>query len=704
MIKNKNSKDILAKILSEEDIVVIRTQAETASFDIVKRIMTLPIFKSKMSDTVETLFIAHEAAHAKYTIVESMEDCERIFRSLDFSILNIIEDNRIERMMKEKYPGLKPTFHAGYQELVQKEFFGKPSKFNKLPFIDRVNVYSKVGISSGITFSPEEQALFDRINSTTTFDECQELVAEAKAMTKSSLGKNINDILGKILDNNEKKHIQDKISNPKKISSSDEDADASLDGGTDIDYDHANISSDDKETSDNESQYSTNIKYDDYYSESDVEDIISKKLTIQKFNEKLHEFIDSDTTAINYSTEYTRNIFGNNFVSVDKFISGMKSNGIYLRDSESVLPEYQQFLKDSESYVNNMIKEFEMRKAADRYSRTAVSKSGELSMNKIYKHKISTNIFKQIEIVKSGKNHAVIMLVDWSGSMAHVMPDVLKQVVYLSMFCRRMNIPYEVIAFTDKNHNSKLSSEKVSATPDGIELLTYSVCHISMFSNRMTKSQFEDMTRICFMSYKMVGNNSSLTYRLSGTPLNSSLLSMNDFIYEYKKRNQIDKVSFILLSDGDSDAISSLLDSKYGKNVINTITDSITKNTYELKSDNNLVRNLFLQMIRDRNKTTNIVFYLSQDVYSNSSDNDFRRTLNNFECGGDDIQKAQKEYNQNLYYTTNNNKFLDKLIYMYTDVLKVNFKENINEINFKKSMEKRKTSKMILAEVIKSIA
>ena len=38
---------------------------------------------------------------------------------------------------------------------------------------------------------------------------------------------------------------------------------------------------------------------------------------------------------------------------------------------------------------------------------------------------------------------------DWSGSMNNVMMDTLKQLYNLIWFCRKVQIPYEVYAFTN---------------------------------------------------------------------------------------------------------------------------------------------------------------------------------------------------------------------------------------------------------------
>ena len=47
------------------------------------------------------------------------------------------------------------------------------------------------------------------------------------------------------------------------------------------------------------------------------------------------------------------------------------------------------------------------------------------------------------------KNHGFIFLVDWSGSMINCMDSTIDQLVNLIYFAKKINIPFEVYAFTE---------------------------------------------------------------------------------------------------------------------------------------------------------------------------------------------------------------------------------------------------------------
>ena len=61
-----NSKDLLARLLANENLNVIRANVSTASFDSMSRTLTLPQWK-EMTPDVEEMLIGHEVGHALYT-------------------------------------------------------------------------------------------------------------------------------------------------------------------------------------------------------------------------------------------------------------------------------------------------------------------------------------------------------------------------------------------------------------------------------------------------------------------------------------------------------------------------------------------------------------------------------------------------------------------------------------------------------------
>jgi hypothetical protein len=79
---------------------------------------------------------------------------------LNSDVANVVEDSRIERKIKYKYPGLKNSFVRAYKELMDKDFFGvKDSDLNKLNLLDRINLHCKGGAGLRIQFNDIEREL-----------------------------------------------------------------------------------------------------------------------------------------------------------------------------------------------------------------------------------------------------------------------------------------------------------------------------------------------------------------------------------------------------------------------------------------------------------------------------------------------------------------------------------------------------------------
>ena len=112
--------------------------------------------------------------------------------------------------------------------------------------------------------------------------------------------------------------------------------------------------------------------------------------------------------------------------------------------------DYDQFKRDAQKEVNYLVKEFECKKAASAYARAATSRTGVLDTSKLHTYKFNEDIFKKITVLPDGKNHGLVFIIDWSGSMSGVLLDTIKQLYNLIWFCRKVNIPFEVYAFTNE--------------------------------------------------------------------------------------------------------------------------------------------------------------------------------------------------------------------------------------------------------------
>ena len=171
----------LARLLATENLIVEHRRVSTASFDVDRRVLTLPNW-DRASGVVYDMLVGHEVGHALFTPNEDwrgMFDCPKDF-------VNVIEDARIEKLMKRKYPGLRKSFSCGYSELNSQDFFGiEGADFDTFSLIDRINLHFKIGAAAMIPFSIEEKVFVARTDVAETFDEVCQIAVDVYNFSKN---------------------------------------------------------------------------------------------------------------------------------------------------------------------------------------------------------------------------------------------------------------------------------------------------------------------------------------------------------------------------------------------------------------------------------------------------------------------------------------------------------------------------------------
>ena len=197
-------KSQLAKLLATEDLIVEHKPVETASFNVSSRVLTLPVWDA--SENVYDMLVSHEVSHALYTPdTEWYKD-----RQINPSFVNIVEDARVEKLMKRRYAGISKTFFNGYQELSDKDFFGIELKdIDEMNLADKINLYFKIGNFVDIDFTVEEEIYRSQVEKAETFEDtldaaealfkyCQAKLEEKKEQEKldmeSAEGDSIDDV------------------------------------------------------------------------------------------------------------------------------------------------------------------------------------------------------------------------------------------------------------------------------------------------------------------------------------------------------------------------------------------------------------------------------------------------------------------------------------------------------------------------------
>ncbi len=180
------SKSQLARLMATENLTINHVKAQTASFDPMKRVLYLPIWKD-MSGVIYDLLTGHEVGHAQYTPAEGWHSAATDkTKSPNYKgFLNVVEDARIEKKIQRKYPGLRMSFKNAYAELMKRDFFGIADRnVNRMPFIDRLNLYSKSQWTMDISFNRKETELIEKVRIAETWEEVVKVTDEIFAYSK----------------------------------------------------------------------------------------------------------------------------------------------------------------------------------------------------------------------------------------------------------------------------------------------------------------------------------------------------------------------------------------------------------------------------------------------------------------------------------------------------------------------------------------
>jgi cobalamin biosynthesis protein CobT len=131
----------------------------------------------------------HEVGHALYTPADGWHDVATDnSKGKNFkSFLNVVEDARIEKKVTRKFPGLKTSFKKGFQELLDRDFFGIRFKnVNDLAFIERLNLYTKSQYTADyIKFTTEEMVYITKVQNLETWEDVLALTGEIYDYSKN---------------------------------------------------------------------------------------------------------------------------------------------------------------------------------------------------------------------------------------------------------------------------------------------------------------------------------------------------------------------------------------------------------------------------------------------------------------------------------------------------------------------------------------
>jgi len=575
---NIESKNALARLMATENLQIEHSKVPTASFDVKNRVLRLPLWKDMDSNMYEGL-IGHEVGHALYTSYEDWGDFVENYPDLkDYA--NIIEDARIEKKMKTKYPGMKKTFFQMYDTLATRDFFGTQGRdIESYGFADRLNIFFKLGVRAEVPFSDEEILFRNRVAAAETFEDVAALAKELGEMGKKEASETNHEDIDYVLSDEEEDEDDDfetievNVTASKKSDEEKEESEEKETGLSAKSSEPEEADEDEDEDDDEKGEETPSDANGTPNEESFQDDIPPKPETQAAFDEAMEQMNDDfaaepiylDLPTVNYKNSVspwktTFEQLNTHWADPSNFANYYEPE-VQAKAKKENEQLFRVWKKDTLQVVNYMVKEFEMKQAATAYRRTATARSGVLDMNKLHKYKTDEDIFKRVTSVQDGRNHALMIFVDWSGSMSGKMQATMKQTLTLVMFAKKVGIPFRVYSFS--NSNQLCSSLGQDNTPFYSKSQN-SQAHLAMdmlamneyFNEKMSAKDFNKQVQNMFFLGKSLdynGLNVPMYHSMSSTPLNECILASYDMIKDFKKETGKEKVNAIFLTDGGAD-------------------------------------------------------------------------------------------------------------------------------------------------------
>lgn len=752
---NTGAKETLARLMATENLVVVHNAgAVTATFNTATRVLTLPVYNGAMTGEMYDMFVGHEVGHALFTpgdekvMIAALDSIDPKNHAVVHDYMNVVEDARIERLMKSRYPGLGRVFAAGYKQFIDSDFFGlKGSKtpIAEMSFIDRLNLHIKGGLYCGmqIPFSTDEQVLVNAVAGCKSFEDVIDVTRE---------------IYDFVTQPKQSEQPDNNGNNPTAGAGNDQDgADSDADGEGD-----GNGESQDGEQSSGASKSDKNgtptmqddaapdtmdkpeqgAGQDASLGQGQQKQQAPTSQTQKAMQDKMQSIRDTNAVTPSYFRIPTLNL--DNIIidckRVHKDITARRADAPdTARYNGAKL--LKQFNDNSREYINALVREFERKMAADEARRTFVSKTGTLDMSRVHTYMFNDDLFLKNTTVAQGKNHGMVMFIDWSGSMSSTLENTMYQLMNLITFCNALRIPFEVYAFTtcihpdlhekiaeqhfgckysqvrdvyhadahvrasmckeytvkQTNSNTSWKSYDVD-TGDYLSLSQFSL--INLCSSRLNKNEM----RAALENLMFVAKNHSSGYLpgymyLGGTPLDESVVAAMQIVPQFRAATKAQIVNTVFLTDGATGSYPFRQDkmtNPNGKNIV--FVRSQSGQTY--KMDENQESTSFLRnILRSETRSTVTGFFLTAGSYS----------MYDFFADSKKRKEAEKSFADNKFCVVTDKRFGYDAYYLIDSLVKSSTNKDVvlgvdAADTFNKTMERKKSTRALLTQYAGQIA
>ena len=592
---NIDSKSNLAKLLATEDISVEHANVETAYFDLKERKIVLPNWKD-MPEFMYDLLIGHEVGHALVTPLEGWHDATCNEGPAFKGFLNVVEDARNERLVKQRYPGLVKSFYKAYSLLYKKDFFGvKDRDPATLSLIDRINLHYKVGSMLNLSFTADEQRFLDAIDVAETWEDVEQIARELfdfakEEMQQQSQMPDLSDQEGDDQDSagesmqSEQSDSQEDSDESQESESAPEQSEQGEESDEESDSDATNSQTDSETTEESDSDDSDEQSDSEESEVADGNETSDDPVSITDQNFRANEnrlLEESDDRTGGVATIKVPNLNQKrSIIPISKtwekpFV--VREYGTWEKTVDpSVKKKFinhlvNDFQNKNKSAINQLVMQFEMKRKASELRKAQVNNTGKLNEDKLWAYKLTDDLFLSNTVVPKGQNHGMFMILDMSGSMSGQMAGTVEQLLIQVAFCKKVGIPFDVYGFSCQVHTPDSFGNKHKQITDGMIAIESGVGLVQLINSELSSADytnaFESLLQYAhyWKSYAgRYGRRSNSPYgdlyidgyelprhlELGSTPLAQSMLCAIDPAVDFKTRNKIEVLNTIVLTDG----------------------------------------------------------------------------------------------------------------------------------------------------------
>ena len=512
-----------SQMLSREGIRVnYSPDARTASFNMKDRTIKLPMY-SYLGATECQLLTSHEVGHALFSKYDpdSFVEYGRKYGCL----FNIVEDIFIESEIKKEYPGLREVFKDGYTSLNKENFFGiDPEKVDTYSFLDRLNLFFKIGHCIKVPFSQEESeiivdcynlqsnddvlAMCDRILEFQKEQKNQE--QEGQDQEESTMSSCENE------QEQEEQEEQEGYESEQEYEEEEEEWEEELEGD----------------------QTQEGFTYKNF--EESVSSELEEKQEKNNTNSDSETFVDTDIVLDLNNIPESECVI--DYTNETKFIV----NAVKRFPNSRFNQRMQEDLEKLRSLGNEGDAYFKMLKNAKRAKDVKLRNTGRIDTRRLAKYKTTETIFKKRIIQSKETNHGIVIMLDYSGSMNQQIKDVISQAILVCEFCKRNNIKFEIYLFGATINSPNYMNcpnvvykitDQTTYTPEMLYVYSVNARDYSPHFEQSLNKELYDLLKDKFYLY------------MSQTPMATATVASYYAIKRMKMAN-VDKTHLIFITDG----------------------------------------------------------------------------------------------------------------------------------------------------------